>query len=202
MKRLSKWFYLGSMIGFPIGGTILLTVAVVILVVSGMLTGYVVDLSHADSGTLAASILLILLSGAAILYGLSIWYILLYKAWSVIQDSNANTTPGKAVGFIFIPVYNFYWIFKAWWGFARDYNRYIERHNINTSKLKEGLFLAFCILSIFSMVISLPIPCLQNTYLIYMVELPFLAIFIITANQTIDAINSLLDLQTETTISK
>jgi hypothetical protein len=198
VKRLSKWFYLGSMIGIPAGGIVLLTAGLVILVVSGILTGYDINLSYASTRALATSGLIILLGGAAILYGLSIWYILLYKAWSVIQDGNASTTPGKAVGFIFIPVYNFYWIFKAWWGFARNYNRYIERYTINTSKLKEGLFLAFCILSICSMVVSLPIPCLQNTYLVYLVELPFLAIFIITANQTIDAINSLLDLRAET----
>jgi len=186
------------MIGFPVGGIILFIVATVILVLSGILTGFAVDLSHAGAGTLAISILLLILGSAAILFGLSIWYVLLYKAWSAIQDGNASTTPRKAVGSIFIPFYNFYWIFRAWWGFSRDYNRYIERHNINTSKLKEGLFLTFCILSICSMVLSLPIPLLQNTYLVYLVELPFLAIFIITANQTIDGVNSLFGLAAET----
>jgi len=199
MKRLSKWFYLGSMVGGQVGGIVLFVVALVLLVVSGILTGYVISLSHADTWTLVISILLILLGSAAILFGLSIWYILLYRAWSIIQDGNASTTPGKAVGFIFIPLYDFYWIFRAWWGFARDYNRYIERHALNTQKLKEGLFLAFCILSLCNAVLSLPIPFLQGNYLVYLAGLPFMVIFIITANQTIDGINSLLDLQEETT---
>jgi hypothetical protein len=199
MKRLSKWFYLGSMIGGPVAGIFLFIAALVILALSGILTGYIVDLSYADTWTLVTSILLILSGGAAILFGLSIWYILLYRAWSVIQDGHASTTPGKAVGFIFIPFYDFYWIFRAWWGFARDYNRYIEHHDLNIPKLNASLFLAFCILSICSIVLSLPIPSLQNTYLVYLAELPVLVIFIITANQTIDAVNSLLASGAETT---
>jgi hypothetical protein len=198
MKRLSKWFYLGSMIGVPVGGIVLLTVAVVILVVSGILTDYVVNLDYASPWALASSILLILLGSAAILFGASIWYLLLYKAWGVIQDGNASTTPGKAVGFIFIPFYNFYWIFQAWWGFARDYNRHIERHALNTPKLEASLFLAFCILSICNIILGLPIPFLQNTYLGYLAGLAFLVMFIITANKTIDAVNGLLDLQAGT----
>jgi len=199
MKRLSKWFYLGSIIGGPVSGIFLFTVALVILALSGILTGYVVNLSHAETWTLATSIPLILSGAAAMLFGLSIWYILLYRAWSVIQDGKASTTPGKAVGFIFIPFYDFYWIFRAWWGFARDYNRYIERHALNAQKLNEGLFLAFCILSLCNAVLSLPIPFLQDTYLVYVAGLPFLAIFIVTTNNTIDAVNSLQALQAEAT---
>jgi hypothetical protein len=189
MKRLSKWLYLGSMVGGQVGGIVLFVVALVLLVLSGILTGYVVNLSHGEAWTLAISILLLILGCAAILYGATIWYILLYRAWSVIQDGNASTTPEKAVGFIFIPFYNFYWIFRAWWGFAKDYNRYIERNSLNSSKLDEGLFLAFCILFI----------CSAVPYLGYLAGLPFLAIFIITANQTINVVNGLLDLQAETT---
>jgi hypothetical protein len=188
MKRLSKWFYLGSMIGGQVVGIILLTAGVFLLVVAGILTGYVINLSHSDLLTLATSILLILFGCAAILFGATIWYLLLYKAWSVIQDGNASTTPEKAVGFIFIPFFNFYWIFKAWYGFALDYNRYIERYTLNAPKLGESLFLAFCILFICSAV-----PLLN-----YVAGLPLLVIFIITANNTLDAVNSLLDWKTGT----
>jgi hypothetical protein len=188
MKRLSKWFYLGSIIGGQVGGIVLLTAAALILVVTGILTDYVVNLSYAGTWALVSSILLLLLGCAAILFGATIWYLLLYRAWSAIQDGDASTTPEKAVGFIFIPFYNFYWIFKAWYGFARDYNRYIERHDLNTPKLEESLFLGFCILFI----------CVMVPFLSYLAALPFLAIFIITADKTIDAINGLLALQAET----
>jgi hypothetical protein len=82
MKRLSKWFYLGSMIGGQVGGIVLLTAAVVLLVVSGIYTDYVLNLSYAGTWALASSILLVLLGFAAILFGSSIWYLLLYRAWA------------------------------------------------------------------------------------------------------------------------
>jgi hypothetical protein len=176
------------MIGGQVGGLVLLTAAVVLLVVSGIYTDYVFNLSYADPWTLVICTLLILLGCAAILFGATIWYLLLYRAWAVIQDGKASTTPEKAVGFIFIPFYNFYWIFKAWYGFAQDYNHYLERYALNAPKLEESLFLAFCILFICGMV----------PFLNYLAGLPFLAIFIITANKTIDAVNSLLSLQAGT----
>jgi len=184
-KGLSKWFYLGSMVGGQVGGIALLAAAAVILVMSGILTDYVVNLSYAGTWALATCVLLILLGCAAILYGASVWYLLIYRAWAVIQDGNASTTPEKAVGLLFIPFYNFYWIFRAWHGFAQDYNRYIDRHAVNEPKLGESLFLAFCILFV----------CCMVPFLNYLAGLPFLAILGITSNKTIDAVNSLLALQ-------
>jgi len=182
MKRLSKWFYLGSMVGGQVAGISLLIAAVVLLVLSGILTDFIVNLSYAGLWAVVVSALLILLGCAAILYGASIWYLLLYKAWEVIQDGSASTTPQKAVGFIFIPFYNFYWIFKAWHGLARDYNRYIARHGVTAPKMKEGLFLSFCILYI----------CSAVPFLNYVAGLPFLVIFTINSNEIIDGVNTLL----------
>jgi hypothetical protein len=62
--------------------------------------------------------------------------ILLYRYWSIIQDGHASTTPGRAVGFQFIPFYNYYWFFRAYWGLARDNNRYIQRHFSNRPELQ------------------------------------------------------------------
>jgi hypothetical protein len=182
MKHLSKWFYMGSMVGGQVVGIILLVVALVILVLSGILTDFVVNLSYAGLWAVVVSFLLILLGCAAILYGLSIWNLLLYKAWEVIQDGNARTTPQKAVGFIFIPFYNFYWIFMAWYGLAQDYNRYIARRAITTPKMNEGLFLSFCILSI----------CSAIPFLNYVAGLPFLVILALNTNEIINGVNTLL----------
>jgi len=170
------------MVGGQVGGIALLLVAAIILVLSGIYSNFILNLSLAGIWPLVTISLLILLGCAAILYGASIWYVLLYKAWAVIQDGNVSTTPERAVGFIFIPFYNFYWIFKAWHGLARDYNHYLERRGLKAPKMKEGLFLAFCILFI----------CITVPVLNYVAGLPFLLIFTITANQTIDGVNALL----------
>jgi hypothetical protein len=55
-------------------------------------------------------------------------FILLYYFWKTIQDGRASTTPGKAVGFLFIPFFNFYWVFRALYCLARDQNRFINYH--------------------------------------------------------------------------
>jgi hypothetical protein len=55
-------------------------------------------------------------------------YILLYKFWKIIQDGFAKTTPGKAVGYSFIPFFNFYWLFIAMGSLAGELNHYILRH--------------------------------------------------------------------------
>jgi hypothetical protein len=64
-----------------------------------------------------------LMNSAAILQ-----YIMHYKFWQIVQDGFASTTPGKAIGFLFIPYFNFYWIFRSIYGLAIDLNRYIDRH--------------------------------------------------------------------------
>ena len=68
--------------------------------------------------------------------------VLIYRLWQAIQDGHARTSPGKAIGFLFIPAFNFYWLFQVFWGFSRDYNRFVSRHSLPASKLPEGLFLA------------------------------------------------------------
>lgn len=77
-------------------------------------------------------------------------YILIYKLWQVIQDGHARTTPGKAIGFLFIPFFNLYWYYVAFHGLARDMNGYIERHfearpNFNLHKTQPLISLIFVI---------------------------------------------------------
>lgn len=43
-----------------------------------------------------------------------------YKCWVAIPQSFARTTPGKAVGHLFIPIYNLYWLFPSIAGLGDD----------------------------------------------------------------------------------
>jgi len=40
--------------------------------------------------------------------------ILHYRCWNALPERFRATTPGKAVGYLFIPFYNFYWAFVSW----------------------------------------------------------------------------------------
>lgn len=45
---------------------------------------------------------------------LILFCILHYKCWCAINKSHRATTPGKAVGFLFIPIYNLFWAYTTW----------------------------------------------------------------------------------------
>lgn len=130
MKKISKGFFLGS-VAVGIG------IACILLVIGNI---------QVRTGDPDAALGLIGLSLIPMLYGAIVMTVLFYKMWSAIQDGHARTTPGKAIGFLFIPFFNIYWAFQAIWGFSKDYNMYIKRQGIDTQRLPEGLFLAYTIL--------------------------------------------------------
>jgi len=82
-------------------------------------------------------------------------YTMIYKMWAAIQDGYARTTPGKAVGFMFIPLFNLYWFFQVFYGWAKDYNSYVARHSLNAPRVSEGTFLAYVISSYFCFPVSI-----------------------------------------------
>jgi len=68
-----------------------------------------------------------------------------YQSWKLIPTDIARTTPGKAIGFCFIPFFNLYWIFVAFNGLSKDMNKTLQSRGIQY-QVDDGLGLAFCIL--------------------------------------------------------
>ena len=68
---------------------------------------------------------------------------LFYKMWNAIQDSKAYTSGAKAVGLLFIPVFNIYWALCMLTGFAEDYNSFIRRHSVTAKNLSLILFFVY-----------------------------------------------------------
>ncbi|MBR5709808.1 MAG: hypothetical protein IKX40_03550 [Thermoguttaceae bacterium] len=71
-----------------------------------------------------------------------------YRCWSIIQDGYARTTPGKAVGLMFIPLFNLIWQFTFFHGLTANINSYMKRHNISARYCSQGLALMICILNL------------------------------------------------------
>jgi len=132
MRKVSKNFYLISWIG---AGILLLFL---------YLTGWIAGIHRGWEAWLGATYLGIIPGIYLSIVGL----VFLYKAWASIQDGQTPVSPGKAVGFLFIPFYNFYWIFRAVWGLAREFNKYLGRHSLSIPRLPEGLFLVPCVLAL------------------------------------------------------
>ena len=130
VRTLSKGFFLGS-VGIGLGLAIVLVILATV---------------QFRSGSPATGFSLVGLSCIPMLYGGICMMVLWYKSWAAIQDGHARTTPGKAIGFLFIPIFDIYWLFQAVWGLAKDFNAYLQRNSSPTARLPEGLFLAYCIL--------------------------------------------------------
>ena len=79
--------------------------------------------------------------------------ILHYRCWESLPAQYARTTPGKAVGYLFIPFFNYYWIFPSFWGLAQDCRAYATSRSIPVRGIPVGLGLAYSILFWF-----LPVP--------------------------------------------
>jgi hypothetical protein len=97
-------------------------------------------------GAFMAGGLLYMAGAGALIAALVFQMILLYRAWEVVQDGRARTTPGRAVGFLFIPIFNLYWFFVAKFGLAKDLNGFIDRHAITARRVSPALGLGCAIL--------------------------------------------------------
>jgi hypothetical protein len=85
---------------------------------------------------------------------------LYYKMWAAIQDGQATISPAKAIGFLFIPVFNIYWALLMLTGFAEDYNAFIQRRSVKTKDLPMSLFLIYAFAFILSAtVVTIPMIC-------------------------------------------
>jgi DNA-directed RNA polymerase subunit RPC12/RpoP len=116
------------------------------------------EFTPAMGGALA----LLLVSASCVLAAYIISVVKIYRAWDLIQPlkridrSEAElTSPGLAVGLLFVPFFNFYWNFKAIHGLATKANKYMMISGIKAQPMKEGLAQTYCILVICSI-----IPCL------------------------------------------
>lgn len=96
----------------------------------------------------------ILISSAFGVYAFVVFAILIYKMWKVIPATIARTTPGKAVGFLFIPIFNFYWWFPALWGWTQDWNSYAAKSEGKLQRISEGLALTIVVISVIGGVIG------------------------------------------------
>lgn len=85
---------------------------------------------------------------------------LFYKMWAAIKDSQTTISPGRAVGFLFVPVFNIYWALLMLTGFTEDCNSFIIRRSIRAEKLPMTLFLIYAVLFMATaMFVTIPMIC-------------------------------------------
>lgn len=76
-----------------------------------------------------------------------------YKCWKALPSQSARTTPGKAVGFLFIPFYSYYWGFVSIVGLAKDYQKWAQNQHVQMKESSIGIGTTIAILNIASSLI-------------------------------------------------
>lgn len=77
---------------------------------------------------------------------------LFHRLWTIIPVQHRKTTPGKAVGFLFIPFFNLYWVFVAYYGLAKALNAHMQRNGIQGPRVEEGTVMTCIILGLCSII--------------------------------------------------
>ena len=181
MIRMSKKLYIG-----------VLVTTIVLMFLSGIPALYLLNSYQLprgmgiDDGTtnLLVGILIFLATAPFLLAQVILTYLVIYKMWASIRDGNqTRTTPGKAIGFLFIPFFNLYWLFQVWAGFPTDYNQYVEQHRLSVPHLGSGIYTAYPVLIVLSVIPGLNV----------LTALVGLFVFFVIIAKTSDAVNRLAD---------
>ncbi len=92
-------------------------------------------------------VLLFVMAPLSLGFSVILSYMYLYRGWRCLQAGNPRTTPGQAIGFLFIPFFNAYWVFQAFYGLAQDWNRIASSYDDlrDAPRMSETVFLLFCI---------------------------------------------------------
>lgn len=141
--------------GFRLGGIVLAAILTLLLVALGVALAQDRKTAGLAMGLIGLSFIPVIL--VAVLIATT-----LHACWKTIAappigggiQGLARTTPGKAVGFLFIPFFNFYWAFQAVPGLATDVNRTLEAmghvhpNSPPSPRVSRGLGIAWCVCSI------------------------------------------------------
>jgi hypothetical protein len=79
--------------------------------------------SHINDDEMAALVAVGVLNFLAAIPTAVVFFIWLYGAWDAVPPQYRGTSPGRAVGFLFIPFFNFYWVFRAIPGLSASIKR-------------------------------------------------------------------------------
>jgi len=117
MKSIARKHY-RKVLGFFISSLILLMIGVRVFIQSVINNSEHLLLTSTVIAVIAFALLI-----AAIVFGA----MLVYRMWHTLRESEPRVLgAGKAVGFLFIPIFNIYWIFIALTGYSEQLRRVCE----------------------------------------------------------------------------
>ena len=131
-RPISKGFFLGSILG---------GLGISVVAAIGAIAAFAEW--EEDLGAV-----LLLLALASLLYGAIVLMVFVYRMWASLPYGSGRTTPGAAVGLMFVPFYNMYWVFQVYLGWCQDYNRMAYAEGAPLPRMPEGLAMTLCIMTL------------------------------------------------------
>jgi len=81
-----------------------------------------------------------------LIVALVLWLVLLYRAWVVVQPAGqTNVRPAQAVGLLFVPFYNLYWMFVAIAHLPKAMNIALDHYQVPGPRMNPALGFGWCI---------------------------------------------------------
>lgn len=72
--------------------------------------------------------------------------VIVRRGWASIDGGSSDTSPGKVQGFLWIPFFNFYWVFPAFVSLATQTNAKADAENIAEARITRAFGLVIAIL--------------------------------------------------------
>lgn len=80
-----------------------------------------------------------ILIGIGAISAVVLFFIIVWKAWKLVQRDGIRATPDQAVAYCMIPGWNLYWYFPAFRGLAREFNEKFLRDSIAQEQINLDL---------------------------------------------------------------
>lgn len=138
IETLYKLFFILGVIGIP-----LVSLGSVIL-----------KLSNTSSDVYGFGNVLIFVGAGPNIACLVFSAMLIYQYWKLVSPDKMPTTPGRAVGFLFIPIFNFYWGFVSLWGLGKALMNETGENDIDTATWGFVMALSICTMPLSNIEIS------------------------------------------------
>lgn len=75
-----------------------------------------------------------------------------FRCWAALPPGGTTVTPGKAVGFLFIPIFNMYWQFIAYARLATEARASFQVVQAGDCPISRPLSIAYCILNLLAFI--------------------------------------------------
>lgn len=94
-----------------------------------------------------------ILIGIGAITAVVLFFIIIYKAWQLMQHEGVRGDADKMVSYCFIPGWNFYWVFPALRGLAKELNAELDKENSAAERINLDM-VTWMIISLFASTVT------------------------------------------------